>query len=139
MKDNEFDSIINNLHDARVFGFLIERDYYSPDMSFILYVQIFSTYDFELDNYSLEKGLLIFESAKIKKLSIVDDLYGGQFFIISIQYEKNCEDGYDFIFTFNDPAINLTLSAKKIRLKCSGNIKKVEVQYLETNWSELLE
>ena len=52
---HKFNSMINQLHDARVFGILFDNNPLTQDLSLILYVQIFS--DFESEKYTLEKGL----------------------------------------------------------------------------------
>lgn len=135
--------MINQLHDARVFGILFDNNPLTQDLSLILYVQIFS--DFESEKYTLEKGLIVFEEALIDNLSIIKDLSYGQFFITSIDFVDcglwivDCGNGtFNFIFTFDDSIIKLALSATNINLIKSGIIEQKNEQFLSTEWKNLL-
>lgn len=128
--------MINQLHDARVFGILFDNNPLTQDLSLILYVQIFS--DFESEKYTLEKGLIVFEEALIDNLSIIKDLSYGQFFITSIDFVDYGNGRFNFIFTFDDSIIKLALSATNINLIKSGIIEQKNEQFLSTEWKNLL-
>lgn len=133
---NNFDFIAGMAHDARVFGFLFDSNYQTLKLNFILYIQIFG--DFDSGKFYLEKAFLIFENAKISKLNITDDIYAGQFYVTDIQ-TKQLENGeFIFEFTFNDSSIDLTLIAENLKLVQSGNVQKEDIQFLNTNWMNLL-
>ena len=133
---NKFNSLINQLHDARVFVILFDNNPLTYDLNLILYVQIFS--DFESEKYTLEKGLIVFEEALIDNFSIIKDLSYGQFFITGIDF-VDCGNGrFNFIFTFDDSIIKLALSATNINLIMSGIIEQKNEQFLSTEWKNLL-
>lgn len=134
---NNFEKIISRLHDARLFGFLLDSNPNTMDLNFILYVQIFSDYNDEL--YSLEKAFIIFEKTTITKLSINNDLFGGQFFITDILVEQLEDEKFTFNFIFNDTSIELILISKNIDLINSGLITENRIQFLPTNWKSLLD
>lgn len=131
----KFEKIISQLHDARLFGFLIDTNPNTMDFNLILYVQIFSDYDCDL--YSLEKALVVFESASINKLSIDNDLSSGQFFITDIVIKKLSDDKFTFNFIFNDSSIELILVSENLNLISSGKVEKKDWQLLPTNWQNL--
>ena len=133
---NKFNSLINQLHDARVFVILFDNNPLTYDLNLILYVQIFS--DFESEKYTLEKGLIVFEEALIDNFSIIKDLSYGQFFITGIDF-VDCGNGrFNFILTFDDSIIKLALSATNINLIMSGIIEQKNEQFLSTEWKNLL-
>jgi len=134
---NKFEKIISQLHDARLFGFLLDINPNTMDLNLILYVQIFSDYDCDSELYSLEKALVVFERASITKLSIHNDLSNGQFFITDIIIEKLLDDKFTFNFIFNDSSIELILVAENINLISSGKIEQKDWQFLPTNWQNL--
>ncbi|MBF7689354.1 hypothetical protein [Acinetobacter pollinis] len=134
---DKFEKIISQLHDARLFGFLIDINPNTMDSNLILYVQIFSDYDFNSELYSLEKALVVFECSSINRLSIDNDLSNGQFFITDIIIEKLLDDKFTFNFIFNDSSIELILVAENINLISSGKIEKKDWQFLPTNWQNL--
>ncbi|MHA3104175.1 hypothetical protein [Acinetobacter sp. ANC 3791] len=133
---NNFDLIAGMAHDSRVFGFLFDSNYQTLKLNFILYIQLFG--DFDSGKFSLEKAFLVFENTKISKLNITDDIYAGQFYITDIQ-TKQLENGeFIFEFNFNDSSIELTLIAENLKLVQSGNVQKEDIQFLNTNWMNLL-
>ena len=133
----KFEKIISELHDARLFGFLLDNSPNSMEVKFILYVQLFSDYDCEL--YSLEKALLIFETPSVTKLSLNDDLFHGQFFITDILIQQ-LEDGkFTFHFVFDDSSIELIIIAENMNVIRSGVIEEKPFQFLPTNWRKLLD
>lgn len=134
MIDN-FEKIISKLHDARLFGFLLDSNPNTMDLNFILYVQIFSDYNCEL--YSLEKAFIVFEKASITKLSINNDLFNGQFFINDIIIEQSKNEKFTFNFIFDDPSIELILISENINLITSGIVEENNIQFLPTNWRGL--
>ncbi|SDB88769.1 hypothetical protein [Acinetobacter boissieri] len=134
---DKFEKIISHLHDARLFGLLLDINPNTMDLNLILYVQIFSDYDCDNDLYLLEKALVVFEKASINKLSINNDLSNGQFFITDIVIEKLLDDKFTFNFIFNDSSIELVLVAKSINLFSSGKIEEKDWQFLPTNWQNL--
>lgn len=136
---NKFDEILSKLHDARLFGFFLDHDPSTMDLNFILYVQIFSDYNFELELYSLEKAFIIFEKTSINKLSINNDLLGGQFFITDIVVEQLDDGKFTFKFIFNDTSIELILISNNVHLIGSGIIKENNIQFLPTNWKSILD
>ena len=80
-----FYKYLGALHDARLYGFLLD---WNPELwkfDVILYVHIFSDFDCELEQYSLKKALVTFENASIDKFSITNDLSCGQFYIIDYE------------------------------------------------------
>lgn len=133
---NNFEKLTAQLHDARLFGFLLDSNPKTMDLNFILYVQIFSDYNCEL--YSLEKALIVFEKASITKLRINNDLFGGQFFVTDIVVEQLKEGKLEFNFVFNDTSIELILTSENVRLISSGQVEENNVQFLPTNWEGLL-
>lgn len=134
MIDN-FEKIISELHDARLFGFLLDSNPNTMEVKFILYVQLFSDYDCEL--YSLEKALLIFETPSVTKLRINDDLFNGQFFITDILIQQLEDRKFNFNFIFNDSSIELVIIAENMNLISSGMMEENNIQFLETNWQGL--
>lgn len=134
MIDN-FEKIISKLHDARLFGFLLDSNPTSMEVKFILYVQLFSDYDCEL--YSLEKALLIFETPSVTKLRINDDLFNGQFFITDILIQHLEDRKFIFNFIFDDSSIELVIIAENMNLISSGLIEENNIQFLATNWQGL--
>ncbi|RYY80399.1 MAG: hypothetical protein EOO69_03140 [Moraxellaceae bacterium] len=134
---NNFEKIISKLHDARLFGFLLDSNPNSMEVKFILYVQLFSDYDCEL--YSLEKALLIFETPSVTKLSINDDLFNGQFFITDILIQQLEDRKFTFNFIFNDSSIELVIIAENMNLISSGIVEENNIQFLSTNWRGLLD
>lgn len=60
---DKFEKINSQLHDARLFGFFLEIDENQMDLNFIVYAQVFSDHDFDLELYSLEKVLVIFKKS----------------------------------------------------------------------------
>lgn len=134
MIDN-FEKIISKLHDARLFGFLIESNPNSMEVKFILYVQLFSDYEREL--YSLEKALLIFETPSVTKLNINDDLFNGQFFITDILIQQPEDRKFTFNFVFDDSSVELVITAENMNLISSGMIEENNIQFLPTNWQGL--
>ncbi|WP_312049233.1 hypothetical protein [Acinetobacter courvalinii] len=133
---NKFDSILSRLHDARLYGFLLDIEPKNFTSNVLLYIHLFS--DFDLGKYSLEKGLLVFENASIEKLSIANDLSSGQFYIIDCIVNDLGNNKFRFSFTFNDPSIRLDLIAENIFIKSSGLVEQKEEQFLATNWTNLL-
>jgi hypothetical protein len=128
---------ISRLHDARVFGFLLDSNPVTLDLNFILYVQRFLGY--ENDEYDLEKSLVVFESTVIKKLSISDDIYNGQFFITDIEIsEFRDSNKWKFTFSFNDDSFELVIAAENMIVIPSGKIEKNVYQHLFTDWVQLL-
>ncbi|OTG66667.1 hypothetical protein [Acinetobacter silvestris] len=136
---NKFDELISKLHDARLFGFLLDHDPNTMDLNLILYVQIFSDYNFELELYSLEKTFIIFEKTSINKLSINNDLFSGQFFITDIVVEQLEDKKFKYNFFFNVTSIELILISENVHLISSGIIKENNIQFLPTNWKSLLD
>jgi hypothetical protein len=134
---SNFEKIISILHDARLFGFLLDSNPNTMDLNFILYVQIFSDYNYEL--YSLEKAFIVFEKTSITKLSINNDLSGGQFFINDIIIEQLKDGKFTFNFIFDDTSIELILISENINIINSGLIKENNIQFLPTNWRKLLD
>jgi hypothetical protein len=132
---NKFDSFLSKLHDARLYGFLLDIDPKNFTLNVLLYIHLFS--DFDSGKYSLEKGLLVFDNASIEKLSITNDLSSGQFYIIDCIVEIfNCER-FKFTFTFNDSSIELILTAENMKLITSELVEEKEDQLLSTNWINL--
>jgi len=132
-----FEKIISKLHDARLFGFLLDSNPNTMDLNFILYVQIFSDYNCEL--YSLEKAFIVFEKASIAKLSITNDLFNGQFFINDIVAEQSKNEKFIFNFIFDDPSIELILISENVNLISSGVVEENNIQFLPTNWRGLFD
>lgn len=120
---NDFEKIISELHDARLFGFLLDSNPNTMEVKFILYVQLFSDYDCEL--YSIEKALLIFEAPSVTKLSINDDLFSGQFFITNILIKQLEDRKFSFNFIFDDSSIELIIIAEDMNLITSGIVEKI--------------
>lgn len=133
---NKFDSLLSRLHDARLYGFLLDFVPKNFTLNVLLYVHLFS--DFEDEKYSLEKALVAFENASIEKFSIINDLSSGQFYIIDCVVNSLECGRFKFIFTFNDPAIALILTAENIKLTTSEEVEKKEDQLLTTNWLNLV-
>ncbi|ENU24181.1 hypothetical protein F993_01497 [Acinetobacter proteolyticus] len=129
--------LLGELHDARLYGFLLDVDPKTFSLNVLLYVHIFST--FEDEKYSLEKALVIFEKASIHKFSITNDLSSGQFYIVDCIVKDFGNEKFKFIFTFNDPSIELILIAENMRIKNSGVVEEKDEQFLPTNWLKLLE
>jgi len=134
---NDFEKTISKLHDARLFGFLLDSNPNTMEVKFILYVQLFSDYDCEL--YSLEKALLIFETPSVTKLSINDDLFSGQFFITNILIKQLEDRKFSFNFIFDDSSIELIIIAEDMNLITSGIVEENNIQFLPTNWGGILD
>ncbi|USA45197.1 hypothetical protein NDN11_10695 [Acinetobacter sp. C26M] len=135
--DKKVYHLLGNLHDARLYGFLLDVDPQTFSLNVLLYVHIFST--FEDEKYSLEKALVVFEKASIHKFSITNDLSGGQFYIVDCIVKDFGNEEFKFIFTFNDPSIELILIAENMSIKTSGIVEEKDEQLLPTNWLKLLE
>lgn len=136
----KFSEYLGDLHDSRLYGFLLDWDSVLGKFNVILYVHIFSNFHFELERYSLEKALIIFENASIDKFSINHDLSCGQFYIVECSV-RDLENGkYQFIFEFDESMpIELVITAENVRIKSSGLIEEKDEQFLPTNWAKLFE
>ena len=132
----KFDKFIDALHDARLFGFLLDFEPHTFNLNLILYVQLFS--DYENGKYSIEKGLAIFEKASIHKLSIIEDLNSAQFYIVDIEIKDLENAKFMFTFKFNEPSIELVLIAENLNIRTSGFIEENEEQFLPSIWNNLL-
>ncbi|WP_151980301.1 hypothetical protein [Acinetobacter guerrae] len=133
----KFDQYLGTLHDARLYGFLLD---WNPELwkfDVILYVHLFS--DFEAEKYSLEKALVIFENASIDKFNITNDTTFGQFYIVEYDVKDLGNGKYQFTFEFNEPIPELVITAKNMIIKTSGLVEQKEDQFLPTNWNKLLE
>ncbi len=131
-----FQEIIDQLHDARIFGFLFDNDRATFKFDFYIYVQLFG--DYENDAYELRKALLRFSDVKIEELSIVNDLSRGQYFITSVNITQETSELYKFNFIFSSTDIKLSLSAADIEIITSDKIEYSSDQYLKTDWLSLL-
>jgi hypothetical protein len=134
--NREFQDIIDQLHDARVFGFLFDNDREAFKFDFYIYVQLFG--DFEDKSYALKKALLRFSDVKIEHLSIENDLSRGQFFISYINVNQEKSELHQFEFFFNSNDIKLNLFAADVEIITSEKIEYSLDQYLKTNWVGLL-
>jgi len=131
-----FDEIVDQLHDARVFGFLFDNDIETFEYNFYIYVQLFG--DFEDVSYELRRALVRFSDAKIDVLSIENDLSRGQFFITSINVNQD-ENGLLYLsFVFNSDDLKLHLFAADIEIISSEKAEYSVGQYLKTDWVTLL-
>ncbi|ESK54895.1 hypothetical protein [Acinetobacter tjernbergiae] len=133
---NRFGSSPGKLHDARLYGFLLDLDPKTFNLNVLLYIHLFS--DFKSNKYCLEKGLVVFENASIDKFSITNDLGSGQFYIIDYVVENLGNEKFKFTFAFNDSSIDLVITAENIKLITSGLVEEKEEQFLPTDWLNLL-
>lgn len=135
--NEKIDQLLGCLHDARLYGFLLDIDPKTFNLNVLLYIHIFSC--FENEKYSLEKALVVFEKASIYKFSITNDLSSGQFYIVdyNVKYLEN--HMFEFTCDFNDPSITLVLVAENMRVKTSGTVEEKDEQLISTNWNKLLE
>ena len=134
--NKSFQEIIDQLHDARVFGFLFDNDREAFIYNFYIYVQLFG--DFKDTSCELRKALVRFGDAKIDALSIENDLSRGQYFITSINVNQDeCGLPY-FDFIFNSDDLKLSLFAADIEIIISEKIEYSTDQYLKTDWVSLL-
>jgi hypothetical protein len=131
-----FQEKIDQLHDARVFGFLFDNDRTIFKSNFYIYIQLFG--DYENESYELKKALLRFNDIKIESLSIENDLSSGQYFISSINIEKKSDELYRFNFVFSSAEIELNLLAADFEMIVSDKIEYSLDQYLRTDWLNLL-
>lgn len=136
---NKFDNFLGVLHDSRLYGFLLDWNTELWKFNVILYVHIFSDFNFELERYSLEKALVIFENASIDKLCITNDLTCGQFYIIDYEVKDLGNGKYQFIFEFNSSTPELVVTAENMRISSSGLIEEKDDQFLSTDWGKLFE
>lgn len=136
MMSEEFQEIIDELHDARVFGFMFDSDRLAFKFDFYLYIQIFG--DFEGESYELKKALLRFSDAEVNTLSIKNDLSRGQFFIVDVNVCRDDTGEYQFDFSFSSDDIKLNLLASNIEMLASEEIECSLDQYLKTNWTSLI-
>ncbi|MES9906141.1 MAG: hypothetical protein ABW168_26115 [Sedimenticola sp.] len=134
--NKHFQKIIDQLHDARIFGFLFDNDREAFKYNFYIYVQLFG--DFEDASYELRKALLRFSDAKISALSIENDLSRGQFFITGINVDQDENGLAQFDFAFNSDDLKLNLFAADIEIITSEKIEHSTDQYLKTDWVSLL-
>lgn len=131
-----FQEIIDQLHDARVFGFLFDNDVETFKYNFYIYVQLFG--DFEDSSYELRKALLRFNDARVSTLSIENDLSRGQFFITGIDINQDENGLAQFSFAFNSDDLKLNLFAADIEMITSDEKEYSTGQYLKTDWMNLL-
>ena len=96
-----FDEHLEKLHDSRLYGFLLDWDSKLCKLNVLLYIHIFSEFNFELETYSLEKALVVFENASIDRFSIINDLGSGQFYINKYSVVDLGSGKYQFIFEFD--------------------------------------
>lgn len=134
--NKHFQGIIDQLHDARIFGFLFDNDREAFKYNFYIYVQLFG--DFEDASYELRKALVQFSDAKVNALSIENDLSRGQFFITSINVNQNESELPHFNFIFNSDDLKLNLFAANIEIITTDKIEYSTDQYLKTDWVSLL-
>jgi hypothetical protein len=134
-----FQGIIDQLHDARIFGFLFDNDIKAFKSNFYIYVQLFGDFDFEDSSYELTKALVRFSDAKIHALSIENDVGRGQFFITSINVNQDESDlpYFNFIFA-DDDDLKLSLFAADVEIITSEKIEYSTNQYLKTDWVSIL-
>lgn len=83
----------------------------------------------------MKKSLLSSKKASIHKLSIDNDLDGGQFFIVDIMVERL----QDNKFEFNDSSIELIIISEDLNLITSGTAEQNDWQFLPTNWKNILD
>ncbi|MDF2418003.1 hypothetical protein GWP85_10865 [Acinetobacter beijerinckii] len=133
----KIDQLLGYLHDARLYGFLLDVDPKTFNLNVLLYIHIFSY--FENEKYSLEKALVVFEKASIHKFSITNDLSSGQFYIVNCTVKYMLNQKLEFTFSFNDPSIALVLIAENMRIKTSSVVEEKDEQFIPTNWNKLLE
>ncbi|KXO80473.1 hypothetical protein AYK86_10545 [Acinetobacter venetianus] len=134
-----FDEHLEKLHDSRLYGFLLDWDSKLCKLNVLLYIHIFSEFNFELETYSLEKALVVFENASIDRFSIINDLSSGQFYINKYSVVDLGSGKYQFIFDFDSSIPELAITAENILIKSSGFIKEEDKQFLSTNWLKLFE
>lgn len=132
----DFDEITEQLHDARVFGFLFDNDRAKFKFDFYLYIQLFG--EFEKDTYHLKRGLLRFGDASIHILSIKDDVSRGQYFISEFVITQKDKESYRFDIVFNSNDIELSLTAVDFELIVSEKVECSSDQYLNSDWCKLL-
>ena len=132
----DFDEITEQLHDARVFGFLFDNDRAKFKFDFYLYVQLFG--EFEKGTYHLKRALLRFNDASIHTLSIKDDVSRGQYFISEVNVTPIDKESNRFDIIFNSNDLELCLTAVNLELTASESIESSSDQYLMSDWSELL-
>jgi hypothetical protein len=131
-----FQDRIDQLHDARVFGFLFDNNRLAFEFDFYLYVQIFD--DFLDDSYCLKKTLLRFSDAKIDTLIIQDDLSRGQYFISGINVNQQSNGTYMFDFLFSSAEIKLKIHAADFEVITSDKTESSIEQYIKTDWNRLI-
>jgi len=134
--NTDFQEITDQLHDARVFGFLFDNDRSKFKFDFYLYIQLFD--EFKDEAYQLKKALLRFSDAKIDVLSITNDLSRGQYFITTLNIIQKEKGIYQFDAIFNSDDVKLSLSAASIEIIVSEKTGYSSDQYLKTSWHELL-
>jgi hypothetical protein len=132
---DKFPTVLEQLHDARVFGFFFDSQISTFTFNFYVYLQIFG--DFQNGRYELRKALLKFDDAKIISLSIKNDLSQGQFFIENICCEADVSGAQRFDFVFSSNEIKLNLLASNIKFIVSEEIQYSSDQYLHTDWHSL--
>jgi len=136
--NKHFRGIIDQLHDARIFGFLFDNDIKAFKSNFYIYVQLFGDFYFEDSSYELTKALVRFSDAKIHALSIENDVSRGQFFITSINVSQDESELPYFNFIFDDDDLKLSLFAADVEIITSEKIEYSTAQYLKTDWVSLL-
>ncbi|NUF32254.1 hypothetical protein HUN28_18910 [Acinetobacter oleivorans] len=134
---SKFDNVLGILHDARFYGFLLDSNPKTFNLNVLLYIHIFS--NFESGKYSLEKGLVTFENSVINRFTITDDLSSGQFYITDYDIEDSDNNRFKFTFFFNNPSIELVLTAVRIKITRAGFSEESDEQFLPTNWIKLLD
>ncbi|WP_336170558.1 hypothetical protein [Acinetobacter sp. 161(2023)] len=134
---SKFDNVLGVLHDARLYGFLLDSNPKTFNLNVLLYIHIFS--NFESGKYFLEKGLVTFENSVINRFTITDDLSSGQFYITDYDIEDLNNNRFKFTFFFNNPSMELVLSARSIKITRAGFHKENDEQFLPTNWIKLLD
>lgn len=134
---SKFDNVLGVLHDARFYGFLLDSNPKTFNLNVLLYIHIFS--NFESGKYSLEKGLVTFENSIINRFTINDDLSSGQFYITDYDIEDSDNNRFKFTFFFNNPSMELVLTARSIKIIRAGFREENDQQFLPTNWIKLLD
>lgn len=134
--NSDFDEITEQLHDARVFGFLFDNDRAKFKFDFYLYVQLFG--EFDKSAYHLKRALLRFGDASIHMLSIKNDISRGQYFISEFNVTQKDKESYSFDIIFNSNDIELSLTAVNVELTVSEKVECSSDQYLISDWSRLL-
>jgi hypothetical protein len=135
--NTNFSEAIEQLHDARFFGFLYDNDREKFRSNFYIYVQLFV--DFEEPSYGLKKALVRFDNARIDTFSIKSDPSQGQFFITNINFIPKEKGLYRFEFSFSSDDVELSLYAGGIEVISSEKLEWASDQYLETDWLALLD